>query len=395
METAGERVPPDAEESISEQMSRWVELFYDLAFVGAILILSSGVSHAHPYSHAAWFALVFGASWWVWFSTTILANRFHMADVMHRLLLLGQMLVIVLMAMQARVSLTQDSNALAVEYGLLLTSIALIAYRATRLDPSQAQHSGRLVMLNGAGALCLFVAAALPESWRLALAVVALAIAVVPSVAWLNHFDVATAVDERHLIERMGAFTLIVFGEAFIEVAITVSNGDLSTIDVVSMVFEFVLVLALFTSYFEDVPNAGLHPRRLGAWAGCHLVAQTCTAAAAIAASQLVDYRTASALPDSESFKLTIPLAVFYLALAGIGTCTRRRPAAPLAYARLATAAVILGFDLFIRLAAPIHLSEALPVITVIAVVHAGVVVRLRDRTAVVPFGTDGGVAAA
>jgi low temperature requirement protein LtrA len=275
---------------------------------------------------------------------------------------------------------------LAVEYGFLLATIAFIAYRAGRLDPSRARHARQLVAVNGAAALGFFAAGAIGEPWRTALCAVALAVVVVPSVVWLHHFEVATAVDEQHLIERMGAFTLIVFGEAFIEVAITVSGATLATVDVVSLVFEFVLVLALFTSYFEDVPTAGIHLRRLGAWAGCHLVALVCIAATAVAVSQVVHYETSHSLPDSEVFKLTIPLAVLYLAMAGIGACTRRRPAAPLALARLTTGALILILDLIVWLTTPIRLAEALPVITVIAVVHAGIVIRLRDRTRVMPF---------
>jgi low temperature requirement protein LtrA len=365
-------------------MARWVELFYDLAFVAAILILSAA-AHGNPLIHDGWIAFIFAASWWVWFSTTTLANRFHMADLVHRLLLLLQMLVIVLMAMEARVSVDHESSALAVEYGVLLGTVALIAYRASRIEPSNGRHARRLVVVNACGAVGFLVASTLPQPWRMSLAFIAIAVAVVPTVIWLHHFDVVTTVDEQHLVERMGAFTLIVFGEAFIEVAITVSGATLATIDVLSLVFEFVLVLALFTSYFEDIPTAGLHPRRLGVWAGGHLVAQAGIAATAIAVSQLIDFRTSQSLPDDEVFKLTLPLAGVYLAFAAIGACTRRRPAAPLVLTRVATAGAILVFDLIVWLVSPVHLSEALPVITVVAVVNAAVVVRLRDRTHLEP----------
>ena len=53
---------PGTEEP-SDHMSRWVELFYDLAFVAAILILSSAASHAKAISSYGWIALVFAASW--------------------------------------------------------------------------------------------------------------------------------------------------------------------------------------------------------------------------------------------------------------------------------------------------------------------------------------------
>ena len=74
-----------------DDMSIWIELFYDLSFVAAILIISAAVAHVHPSSGIIWIVLVFAALWWVWFTTTICANRFHMVDLPHRLLLLFQM----------------------------------------------------------------------------------------------------------------------------------------------------------------------------------------------------------------------------------------------------------------------------------------------------------------
>ena len=45
--------------SALDHMSSWIELFYDLIFVAAILILSTAVTHVHPSSGAAWVVLVF------------------------------------------------------------------------------------------------------------------------------------------------------------------------------------------------------------------------------------------------------------------------------------------------------------------------------------------------
>ena len=64
----------------SDPASRWIELFYDLIFVAALLIFSVAVGHVHPASGIIWLVLVFAALWWVWFTTTVCANRFHMVD---------------------------------------------------------------------------------------------------------------------------------------------------------------------------------------------------------------------------------------------------------------------------------------------------------------------------
>jgi low temperature requirement protein LtrA len=127
----GRRVNHDGgrDSAVPDQMSVWIELFYDLIFVAALLVLSVAVAHAHPSSQITWLVLVFAAVWWVWFTTTVCANRFHMLDLPHRLLLLFQMLVIVLMAMEARASVAGDSDYLAAEYGLLLLTVSLMYFR--------------------------------------------------------------------------------------------------------------------------------------------------------------------------------------------------------------------------------------------------------------------------
>ncbi len=375
----------DPQAGQSEHMARWVELFYDLAFVAAILILSSAAAHAGPVSAFGWIAFVFGASWWIWFITTVIANRFRMVDALHRLLLLFQMFVIVLMAMEAAASLSGESRFLVVEYGALLLTTALVAFRGSRRSGEDARFARRLAYANVIAALGCFIAAPLPEPWRVVVAFVALAISVVPSMMWVQRMEQFTDDDEQHLIDRMGAFTLIVCGESFIEVAISMSHGTFGSIDAVSLAFEFILVLAVFTSYFEDVPAAGLRPGRVGWWAGCHLVALVCIAGIAISPSKLVDLRISSELSDRETLTLTIPLAVLYLALAGIGACTRRRPVGPIALARMTTALAVAVCGVIAWWAPSVHLAQALPVITALVVVHAVVVVRMLADTRLVP----------
>jgi low temperature requirement protein LtrA len=370
---------------MSDHMSRWIELFYDLIFVAVVLILSVAVAHVHPSSGIIWLVLVFAALWWIWFSTTACANRFHMTDLPHRILLLFQMLIIVLMAMEARVSVTGDSDYLAAEYGLLLLTVSFMYFRAAR--PGRSSDRGyamRLAVLNAVAAACFFVAVLLPESGRLILSVVSLAVLVISSIVMLHQVDDFTDSDEKHFLERMGAFTLIVCGEAFVEIAISVSDATLDTVNVGALVFEFILVFALFTSYFDDIPAAGLNQRRFGWWASLHLVIQIGIAGTAVSASKLINLDASHRLPDTEILWLTANLTIIYLALAGVGVCTRRRPARPLAVARVMTAAGVAVVGVAAWLLPGLYLAEALPIFAAIVGIHAFVAVRLRARTRVI-----------
>ena len=43
-------------------------------------------------------------------------------------------------------------------------------------------------------------------------------------------------------------------GEAFVKVALAADNNSLDGIDVVTVALEFVLVFAVWATYFDDVP---------------------------------------------------------------------------------------------------------------------------------------------
>jgi low temperature requirement protein LtrA len=342
-------------------------------------------THVHPSSGAAWIVLVFAASWWVWFTTTLCADRYHMIDLTHRFLLLSQMLVIVLMAMEARASVAGDSTYLALEYGFLLLTIALMFFRAARRDGiANRSYARHLAAVNMGTASYFFVAALLPESARMTLSAAALVLLVVPSILILHRIEDFSSRDEHHMVERLGAFTLIVCGESFVEIAIALSHATIDRVDIASLVFEFILVFALFATHFEVIPAAGLNQRRFGWWAGSHLVAQVCIAGTAVSASKLIDLITSHRLPDTEILRMTVPLAIFYLAMTAIGWSTRRRPVLPLATARLTTAVVVVVVGILAWWIPWIHMAEALPLFTAVAVIHAVVAVRLRSTTRVI-----------
>ena len=123
---------PDVVSYTLVQMGAWIELFYDLVFVAAILVFSTAVSHLHDVERIAWVVVVFSAVWWVWLSTTIFANRYRVTDLGHRLLVLVQMFGVVLIAIEARAGIADDEVSLVATYGALIATIAVMYWRAAR-----------------------------------------------------------------------------------------------------------------------------------------------------------------------------------------------------------------------------------------------------------------------
>jgi len=358
------------------QRATTLELFYDLVFVAAILVLSSAVSHLHQPGRVAWVVAVFASLWWIWLQTTLFTNRYQFDDMTHRILVLIQMFLVILVAMEATEGVVRDGAYLSLTYAALLATVVLMYARAARARVPGTAYATRRAYYLGASAALFLVAAAVPGVRGVVWAV-AIAVGAGP----LGTRDDVPGIDEHHLFERMGALTIIVCGEAFVKVAIAVSIGTVEDVDVISLAFEFVLVFAIWLAYFQDIPFAGLRPNRLTGWLACHLVLQIGIAGTAIGVARLVKAEPFDHLPAEEILEITATLASVYLALALLGLCTRRAPARPEFVLRLSTCAatVVVGT---VAWAIPwVDLVEGVAALTVVAVVHAALSVRLTRRT--------------
>ena len=188
--------------------------------------------------------------------------------------------------------------------------------------------------------------------------------------------------DEAHLVERLGAFTIIVCGEAFVKVAIAVSNSKIDGIDVVALTFQFILTFALWASYFEDIPFAGIDQQRFAPWISFHLVMQLGIAGTAIGVSKLVATRLLRAPPGRGH-----PRDHGH-ALHGLRRPRRdrRSPRAADRVGRCCSCASaprwssrVIGL---VAWKVPwFELLEGVAMLTVAALVHAYLVARLRSRT--------------
>ena len=379
--------PGTSEEPHSHALAQivvWLELFYDLVFVAAILVLSTAVSHVADATRVLWLVGVFVGLWWIWFSTTLYMNRYHSSDVVHRVLLLAQMLVVAFVSLEAGAGVRHDQDWLGGTFSVLILLVAAMYWHASRTAAEHRHFARSMARLHALSGLLLLLSVPFSETVQLILTAVAFAVLLVPAVVRAARPADFPPLDQHHLVHRMGEFTIIVCGESFVKVAI-VSSGALEGINAVTLTFQFVLTFALWASYFEDIPHAGIEDSRLGPWVAFHLLAQLCIAGVAIVVSKLVDFGLLSHLSDVEILEVTLLLAGFYASMAVIGWCTRRRPRAPLLWLRVLTAVVVLIVGTASWLIPFVHLTETVVAFTVIAIVHAFLVARLRPGTLVLP----------
>jgi low temperature requirement protein LtrA len=385
LRTLDEVEPPKRRFTVKStaQMTAWLELFYDLVFVAAVLVLSDAVAHFEKPNRVLWIVAVFASLWWIWLQTTLFMNRFRVHDMTHRVLILVQMFVVILITMQAHQGVIRDAEYLSVTYGVLLATVAVMYWRCAHRGGEGARYARARSTYLFASAAVFAVAAGVPV-FRGAIWAAALALSAGPFGSRRVSVRAATpAIDEHHLTDRMGVFTIIVCGEAFVKVAIVVSVGAIEEVDVLALAFQFILTFAIWLSYFEDIPHAGLRRSRQPAWIALHLGLQLGIAGTAIGVSQIIRTDPFDPLGASELLSITASLAAVYLALGLLSLCTRRVPVRPLLLLRLSTCAAVGVIGITAWLIPGTDLVVGVAALTVVAVVHAVVAVRLDSETAV------------
>jgi low temperature requirement protein LtrA len=375
--------PPREEPALGspETERAWLELFYDLVFVAAILILSSAFSHTHDVGEGIWFASAFVGVWWVWLATTLHANRFPDDHVGYRLVALGQMFFVALVAIGASDGSDTNSAFVSLCYAALTLSIAFTYLRVPGPGPRGSFARGRIAEYLVA-TVVFVVAAAVPETAKVVLWLLGLGVMILPAVA---HCTQAPPLEERHLLERLAALTIIMCGEAFVKVALAADTDGLDHLDVLAVGLEFVIVFGIWACYFDDIPAAGVsaRPERRAGWLGSHLLLHLGIVGVAIGVARFVTLRPDQDIPTDDVAAVAVPLAAIYLGLIAISAFSRRRPLGRLARIRLgavATAAVIVAlaewanwFDTYWSVAC----------FAVLAVVEAGLEARARRVTTV------------
>ena len=91
-----QRSVPTAHEEMARPVG-WIELFYDLVMVAAVIVFSTKVSKDLTVDTTVWFILVFAMLWWMWLSTTLVLNVRRVEDAVVDVIVAIEMFAITLM----------------------------------------------------------------------------------------------------------------------------------------------------------------------------------------------------------------------------------------------------------------------------------------------------------
>ncbi len=282
------------QEQEEKRTATWLELFYDLAFVVAVAVLSArllgDITVVGVASYFAYFALL----WWLWASHTYYADRYDTDDLIYRMLAAAQMVTIVVVA-AALSGETRSTAGFAAGYALARILLVVMYSRAYRhVHETRDLVRGYLTGFGVAAAiwaLAIFV----PENLRFGLWALALTIDL--ATPWVMRKEQARVpLDVSHLPERFGLFTILVLGESIAAVVAAVTHTGWAPATVVGLVASIGIATAFWWMYFDNA-RGGIVRRdasvsrtwRPTGWIYTHLPLAAALAALAVAMERAID----------------------------------------------------------------------------------------------------------
>jgi low temperature requirement protein LtrA len=324
--------PPVVRHSLaSEEGVSWVELFFDLIFVAALIQLGDELADDVSLAGAARFAAAFFVLWWTWTGTTLVMNRFAVDDVPHRVLVVVQMFAVGNFALVVVAPVDDRSTWIVVAY--LATRLPLLAMyaRARHHVPEARGMIDVHLRWFGVGATIWLLSLLLPEPARYWAWGVGVAAELLAPVLVARLPDAVPTHDE-HLRERFALFTIIVLGESFVKVLTELADTGIDLDTEVLGALLFATSVGMWWTYFDDVADSEIRRRSALAarpsvnrvwWVFAHLpLAMALTAFGVSAKKAVVVEGLATPLPEGYLTLLTGSVAMVLVATALLDAVT-------------------------------------------------------------------------
>lgn len=266
----------------------WSDLYYDLALVAAIVVLSGSWAQDHSLGFTVWLGVVFGLIWSTWVVTSLVIGAFTQREndpgAIDIALLTVQMGAILLVTLSSVADSTAADNAFGTLLGLALGAGVILGWRARRRG-TRVQLS-TLALMTAAAAL-IAISEILPESdsgWATSAWWVALMGTLMAAAMGLRD----SAIDPHRLSHRFGELTIILIGETLLKMALSADEKGFDTLDIGGLALVMIFVTAIWWDYFSDaVRRPPGSPGRRSAWGLSHFLLHLALIGAAVGLGKL------------------------------------------------------------------------------------------------------------
>lgn len=238
----------------SERSAAWLELFFDLVFVLAVAELALYLrDHLSPGGFLG-FAGLFVPVWWTWICFSFYADQFDPDDVVYRLVMLVAMLLSIVLAVSIPGALSVHVVIFVAMY-VALQVLVIGLYVWGRRDPSARWLCTRFAIGLTLGAGLWLVSLWLSTPARYSIWALALLVEIgTPFIVSLNLTGRIYYVS--HIPERLGVFTLIVLGEAIVQVGASLVGTRWQASSILTAIGSFIIAACLWWIYFDRIDFA-------------------------------------------------------------------------------------------------------------------------------------------
>jgi low temperature requirement protein LtrA len=262
----------------------WTELFYDLIHVVTIFLLGNYLSENLDIHGFLVFAGAFIALWYAWGELSIFNSIFVSTDLWHRIIM--SIMICTVMFMAAAIPAIESKGWTFFAFGLAANRalIAALYFRVRRSNAKNHSMCSEQIRNFMIFSVIFAVSAFLPKPyayWMFATAMVSTqAIYMIPGLSVLRFERFVPRMG--HMAERFALLTLIVLGEGFFKLVVTLSEKGIYKVSpdiLVNFTIGGVSMFVMCWLYFDFAGNS--KPRNSNAptlvlWWLAHLVLMLC-----------------------------------------------------------------------------------------------------------------------
>ena len=262
----------------------WTELFYDLIHVVTIFLLGNYLSHHLDWHGFFVFAGVFIALWYAWGELSVFNSIYVSTDFWHRLIMSAMICTVMFMAAAIPAIEGKGWMFFAIGFAVNRALLAALYYRARRTNASSRSMCSEQIRNFSIFAVVFAITAFLPKPmayWVFAGAIVATqALYMIPGITVLRFERFVPRLG--HMSERFALLTLIVLGEGFFKLVVTLSEKGIYKVSpdvLVNFVIGGISMFVMCWLYFDFVGNAKPKDKRSSTqviWWLAHLVLMLC-----------------------------------------------------------------------------------------------------------------------
>ena len=265
--------PPTLGRPDSERRAGWLELFYDLVYIAAVIELGSYFHGELTPLGTLRYVFLFLIVWWSWSGTTYYENRFLADDALHRLLVFLQIFFVGSLASSIPRAFGEAAAVFALSYAALRVVLIVMYARAYRAVPNSRPLIRNYTAGFSLGILCFILSAFVPAPWTYVLWGLGIGAEVAIHMLFgTQGLEQRFPFNIAHLSERYALFIIIVLGDSFIKAIGRTAEEGVGPNTYIFGAAGVLMTVSLWWIYFDDVAEAALRQGRasLTSWVYAH-----------------------------------------------------------------------------------------------------------------------------